>query len=67
MKAMLLGEKSGLDEETKQLYQLNGVIHILSISGLHISMIGMGFYKMLQKIRCPKVVTVIISIIYMYS
>lgn len=67
MKAMLLGEKSGLDEETKQLYQLNGVIHILSISGLHISLIGMGFYKILQKIRCPKAVTVIVSIIFMYS
>ena len=67
MKAMLLGEKSGLDEETKQLYQLNGIIHILSISGLHISLIGMGLYKILQKIRCPKAVTVIISIIFMYS
>ena len=67
MKAMLLGEKSGLDEETKQLYQLNGVIHILSISGLHISLIGMGFYKILLKIRCPKALTVIVSIIFMYS
>ncbi|MBD5453974.1 MAG: DNA internalization-related competence protein ComEC/Rec2 [Lachnospiraceae bacterium] len=67
MKAMLLGEKSGLDEETKQLYQLNGIIHILSISGLHISLIGMGLYKILQKIRCPKAVTVIISVIFMYS
>lgn len=67
MRAMLLGEKSGLDEETKQLYQLNGIIHILSISGLHISLIGMGFYKMLQKIRCPKIITIIVSIIFMYS
>ena len=67
IKAMLLGEKNGLDEETKQLYQLNGIIHILSISGLHISLIGMGFYKMLQKIRCPQAVTVMISIIFMYS
>lgn len=34
MKAILLGEKSGLDEDIKMLYQLNGVIHILSISGV---------------------------------
>lgn len=34
MKAVLLGEKGGLDEETKQLYQMNGIIHILSISGV---------------------------------
>lgn len=67
MKAMLLGEKSGLDEEIKQLYQVNGIIHILSISGLHISLIGMGFYNILRKIRCPKPVTVLLSVFFMYS
>lgn len=66
MKAMLLGEKNGLDEDTKQLYQLNGVIHILSISGLHISIIGMGLYKLLNKLRSPKIASVIISICFMY-
>lgn len=66
MKAMLLGEKSGLDEDTKLLYQLNGVIHILSISGLHISIIGMGLYKLLHKLRCPNLLNVIISIVFMY-
>ena len=66
MKAVLLGEKGGLDEETKQLYQLSGIIHILSISGLHISIIGMGLYKILHKIRCPKIINVILSIAFMY-
>lgn len=66
MKAMLLGEKSGLDEDTKQLYQLNGVIHILSISGLHISIIGMGFYKLLNKFRIPKFISVPLSICLIY-
>ena len=49
MKAMLLGEKNGLDEKTKELYQKSSIIHILSISGLHISMIGMGLYRCLRK------------------
>ncbi len=66
MKAMLFGEKSGLDEDTKQLYQLNGVIHILSISGLHISIIGMGFYKLLQKLRIPKLINILLSICLIY-
>jgi len=66
MKAVLLGEKAGLDEETKQLYQLSGIIHILSISGLHISIIGMGLYKILHKIGCPKVINVVFSIALMY-
>ena len=49
MKAMLLGEKDGLDGETKKLYRQSYIIHILSISGLHISMIGMGLYRILRK------------------
>lgn len=34
MSAMLLGEKSGLPKETKELYQKNGISHILAISGV---------------------------------
>lgn len=66
MKAILLGEKGGLDEETKQLYQLSGIIHILSISGLHISIIGMGLFQILHKVRCNKIINVILSISFMY-
>lgn len=32
--AMLLGEKGFLDEEIKGLYQQNGIVHILAISGV---------------------------------
>lgn len=32
--AILLGEKSGMDQEMKELYQVNGIGHILAISGL---------------------------------
>lgn len=49
MTAMLLGDKSNLNEEIKKLYMDNGIIHILSISGLHITMIGMGVYKLLRR------------------
>ncbi len=34
MKAMLLGEKGTLDAQIKELYQQNGIIHILAISGV---------------------------------
>lgn len=50
MTAILLGDKSGVDEEIKKLYQRNGIIHILSISGLHITLIGMGIYKLLRRL-----------------
>ena len=49
MSAILLGEKSGMDDGMKKLYQKNGISHILTISGLHMSFIGMGLYSMLRR------------------
>ena len=39
MKAMILGQKGSLDKEMKELYQRNGIAHLLAISGLHISLV----------------------------
>lgn len=50
---MLLGVGAGLDEEVHKLYQENGIVHILSISGLHITLLGMGVYKLLRYGGCP--------------
>lgn len=49
LRAMLLGEKSGIDKDTKRLFQMNGIAHILAISGVHIAIIGMTLFKMLKK------------------
>lgn len=53
LKAMLIGNKKELDEETKELYQDNGIAHILAISGLHISMLGMAVYRLLRRLPVP--------------
>ncbi|MCM1046548.1 MAG: DNA internalization-related competence protein ComEC/Rec2 [Candidatus Gastranaerophilales bacterium] len=50
MGTILLGDKAGLDGEIRELYQRNGIVHILSISGLHITIIGMGFYRLLRRL-----------------
>lgn len=47
--AMLLGDRSAIDPEIKELYQVNGIAHILAISGLHLSFLGTGFYQFLRK------------------
>lgn len=49
MQAMLLGDKSALPEEVRRLYQKGGISHILAISGLHISFLGVGLYRLLKK------------------
>lgn len=48
--AIVLGDKSNLDAELKMRYQMAGIIHILAISGLHISLLGMGLYNILKRI-----------------
>lgn len=48
-RAMVLGDKEGLDQEIKALYQENGIAHLIAISGLHIVMIGGGIYQLLRK------------------
>ncbi len=56
LSAMLLGDRTQLHEGTKELYMQNGIIHILSISGLHITLMGMGLYKLLRRAGCPIIV-----------
>lgn len=49
MTTMVLGDKDLLEAEIKRLYQAAGLSHIMAISGLHISVIGMTLYRFLRK------------------
>ncbi len=53
MATLTVGGKGLIDSEVKAVYQNAGISHILAISGLHISILGMGLYKFLRKIKCP--------------
>lgn len=53
MRAMLLGDKTCLDADTKRLYQNGGISHILAISGVHISFLGIGLYRFLRRLYVP--------------
>ncbi len=62
MKAILIRDKTGLDMQSKTLYQRTGISNIFAISGLHISFIGMLFYEILKRIRMPKIPSAVICI-----
>lgn len=47
--AAILGEKVELEDSVRELYQRNGIAHLLAISGLHISVVGLGAYGLLRK------------------
>ena len=66
IKAMLLGDKTELDSARKKLYQENGIAHILAISGLHISFLGIGLYQLLRK-GMPVTAAALVTGIVMFS
>ena len=49
IKAMLLGDRGSLSEEIRSCYQRAGMSHILCISALHITLLGMGVLKLLKR------------------
>lgn len=51
LSTMAAGEKAFLDGDVRTLFQRAGISHMLAISGMHISMIGMGLYRLLRRGR----------------
>ena len=47
--AVLLGDKTGLSEESNDLFRRGGIAHILAVSGMHVSILGAGLFWLLRK------------------
>ncbi|MCR6513512.1 ComEC/Rec2 family competence protein [Clostridium sp. LY3-2] len=47
--SILFGDKSGLDEEDKENMKKYGVVHVISVSGLHIGLIYLIFKKLFKE------------------
>ena len=56
LSAILLNEKKEMDAEIKELYQKTGIGHVLAISGLHISFIGLSVYHVFRKMGASYIV-----------
>ena len=51
--SMVCADTSLMDPDVDLLYQKSGISHILAISGLHITFLGMGVFNLLRKLRLP--------------
>ena len=63
--AMLLGERTFLSEETQGLYKAAGALHVIAVSGLHISLLGLGLYRLLRRIFDAQAPAAVISVLCM--
>ena len=62
---MLLGDKSIIDEDVKELYRQNGIGHLLAISGLHVTILCMGLKKLLSKLRVNEKAAIVIIVLFL--
>lgn len=69
LKAIMLGDKSDLEEREKYLYQKGGISHILAISGLHVSNFSMLVFFILERLKIPKPIIriIVIPIILLFA
>lgn len=64
--AMLLGDKSGIELDQKKLFSENGIAHIIAISGLHLSILGLALFELLRKKLSVNVSATIVSIFILF-
>lgn len=63
-KGILLGEKNQIEDYRKKLYQLNGIAHIIVISGLHISILGGIVFKIFSCLGLRHFISTVFSICF---
>ena len=61
MSAIVLGDRSGLDAETQQLFQDGGILHVLAVSSLHVTLLGLTLYQILRRLRQSFLVSALAS------
>lgn len=53
MRALLLGDRSGLDDETYESFQETGIAHLVALSGLHVTCVAALFEFLLMIFLIP--------------
>lgn len=66
-RALLTGDKSAMDEDIRSLYQENGIAHILAVSGLHLSILGLGVYELLRRFGRSKAAAGLVAALLIVS
>lgn len=69
MRALLLGDRSGLSDETYESFQEAGIAHLVALSGLHVSCVAMFIEVLLMMFLIPAkprgVITM--AVIFLYT
>ncbi|PEL14148.1 DNA internalization-related competence protein ComEC/Rec2 [Bacillus sp. AFS017336] len=61
--ALLFGDRSKMNVETESQYQIVGIVHLLAISGSHISLLSLCIYFLLIRVGVTKETSLFITIV----
>lgn len=62
--SVLTGNREALDDKLEKMFSACGIGHILAISGVHISILGMGLYRLLRKAGVRFIMSALIGSIF---
>ena len=67
LNTFILGNKSGIDQNIKYSYQVNGLSHLFAISGMHITLLSSIILFLLKEVREEKryLITMLFLILYL--
>jgi len=64
--AMVIGDKTLLMDGQKEAWQAGGIVHMLSISGMHLTLLGMGLFSLLRKMKMGIRPAGMISLLFLF-
>ncbi len=68
IKAVVTGDKSAISDETRTLYTSGGAVHILCVSGLHVSVIAAIIFIFVKKIlRLNGMASLALSAVFLFA
>ena len=50
LRALLLGDRSGIRDDQRERFEKTGLMHLLAVSGLHVFLVGMVLYVLLRPV-----------------
>jgi competence protein ComEC len=69
--AMLLGYRDNLDSDTRQRYTLTGSMHVLAVSGMHVGLLCLLLWGLLQPLKAMNKLwlrlTILLIVVWFYA
>ena len=67
-RALLLGHREGLEEDTQEDFRRAGIAHLLAVSGLHVGLLALFLTGLIKPLRLPPLIRLLLlgSLLFIY-